>query len=97
MITVTKLRTTLLILISHNHSPIKTNKGYTRFKKLKYPKFDGDILYYQELQRRWRLEVVPEWKPVQLELAALREALTATAKAKIKDFMSVDKAWKIID
>ena len=39
--------------------------------------------------------MVPEQKPVKLELAALREAPTVNAKAKIKEVMSVDKAWKI--
>ena len=69
----------------------------TGFEKLKYLKFDRNILSYQEFRRRWRLKVVPERKPAQLELAALREALTATAKAKITEVMSIKEALCILN
>ena len=55
----------------------------TGFKKLTLPSFNGNILNYMEFKRRWRLEVVPERRPVAMELAALREVLPSSAKAKI--------------
>ena len=43
------------------------------------------------------LEVLPESMPVQLELAALSEALPTTAKARITKLMSLKEAWHILD
>merc|ERR1711867_86933 len=42
-------------------------------------------------------EVVPERKPVALELAALREAIPVIAKAKITDVSTLSKTWKVLD
>ena len=50
-----------------------------------------------EFKRRWRLEVVPERRPVAMELAALREVLPSSAKAKIIAVTTMLEAWKILD
>ena len=42
------------------------------FRKLAYPSFNGDVLSYLKFKKRWREEVLPERKPVTLELAVLR-------------------------
>ena len=55
----------------------------TGFKKLSLPNFNRDVLNYQQFKRGWNLEVVPEKRPVTMELAALCESLPATARAKI--------------
>ena len=47
---------------------------------------------YQEVKRRWQIEVVPEWRLPALELAALRESVPAIAKAKIIAATSMGKA-----
>ena len=60
----------------------------TGFKKPSLPSFNGDILNYQQFRRRWEVEVVPEKRPAAMELAALREALPAPAKAKRKSRIS---------
>ena len=44
------------------------------FRKLAYPSFNGDVLSYLEFKKRWREEVLPERKPVALELSTLSEA-----------------------
>ena len=67
------------------------------FRKLSYPSFNGDVLSYLEFKKRWREEVVPERKPVPLELAALREAVPVLAKAKITHVSTMHEAWKILD
>ena len=59
--------------------------------------FNGDILNYLEFKKRWKEEVVPERKPVALELAALREAVPAIAKGKIVEISTVTEAWKLLD
>ena len=41
------------------------------FRKLSYPSFNGDVLSYLEFKKRWKDEVVPERKPISLELAVL--------------------------
>ena len=53
------------------------------FRKLAYPSFNGDILNYLEFKKCRKEEVVPEQKPVTLELAALREAVPIIAKGKL--------------
>ena len=50
-----------------------------------------------EFKKRWVAEVVPERKPPALELAALRDAVPALAKAKITDISTMSDAWKILD
>ena len=50
------------------------------FRKLAYPTFNGDILNYLEFKKQWRNEVVPEWKPAALELAALRDSIPVEPK-----------------
>ncbi len=67
------------------------------FKKLAYPHFNGDVLNYLELNKRWAAEVVPERKPPATELVALRDSIPATAKAKIADVTTMVKAWKLLD
>merc|ERR1711942_336975 len=67
------------------------------FRKLPYPSFNGDVLSYLEFKKRWYDEVVPERKPVTLELAALREAVPAITKAKITDVSTLSEAWKVLD
>merc|ERR1712055_523541 len=69
----------------------------TGFRKLSYPSFNGDVLNYLEFRKRWKEEVVPERKPVALELAALREAVPVIAKAKITDVSTLSEAWKVLD
>merc|ERR1712055_1166611 len=68
----------------------------TGFRKLEYPKFNGDCLNYLEFRKRWREEVLPERKPISLELAAIREAVPVLAKAKLSDISTVTEAWKIL-
>ena len=67
------------------------------FRKLAYSSFNGDILNYLEFKKRWKEDVVPERKPVTLELAALREAVPVIAKGKIIDVSTLTDAWKLID
>ena len=67
------------------------------FKKLCYPHFNGDVLCYQEFKRRWQIDVAPERRPPALELAALRESVSAIAKAKIIAATSMGEAWKLLD
>ena len=67
------------------------------FKKLSYPSFNGDVLCYQEFRRRWHIEVIPERRPPALELAALRESVSAIAKAKIIACTTMGEAWKLLD
>ena len=67
------------------------------FRKLAYPSFNGDVLSYLEFKKRWMNEVVPERKPVALELAVLREVVPVFAKAKIIDVSTLNEAWKILD
>merc|ERR1712030_92491 len=69
----------------------------TGFRKLSYPSFNRDVLSYLKFKKRWHDEVVPERKPVALELAALREAVPVIAKAKITDVSIVMEAWKVLD
>ena len=66
----------------------------TRFKKLSYPNFNGDVLNYFEFKKSWSGEVVPERKPAALDLAALRESIPAVAKAKITDVYMMEEVWK---
>ena len=61
------------------------------------PNFNGNVLNYMEFKRRWKLEVVPEKRPVAMELAALRKALPALAKAKIVAVTTMAEAWKLLD
>ena len=67
------------------------------FRKLAYPHFNGDILNYLEFKKRWKDEVVPERRPVTLELVALKEAVLPIAKGKIVDVSTVSEAWKLLD
>ena len=67
------------------------------FKKLSYPHFNGDILNYLEFKKQWAAEVVPERKPQAIELVALRDSIPASAKAKIADVTTMDKAWRMLD
>ena len=67
------------------------------FRKLAYPNFNGDILNYLEFKKCWKEEVVPEQKPVTLELAALREAVPVIAKGKIIYVSTLTEAWKLLD
>ena len=67
------------------------------FRKLAYPSFNGNILNYLKFKKRWKEEVVPERKPVALELAALREAVPVIAKGKIIDVSNLTDAWKLLD
>ena len=67
------------------------------FRKLAYPSFIGDILNYLKFKKRWKEEVVPERKPVTLELAALREAVSVIAKGKIIYVSTLTGAWKLLD
>ena len=41
--------------------------------------------------------MVPERKPVALELAALRESIPVIAKGKIVDIDTLTEAWKLLD
>ena len=41
--------------------------------------------------------MIPERRPAALELAALREAIPAVAKAKIVDADSLQDAWKLLN
>merc|ERR1711942_523932 len=41
------------------------------FRKLSYPSFNGDVLSYLKFKKKWKDEVVPERKPVPLELLQL--------------------------
>ena len=67
------------------------------FRKLAYPSFNGNILNYLEFRKRWKEEVVPERKPIALELAPLREAVPVIAKGKLIDVSNLTDVWKLID
>ena len=67
------------------------------FRKLAYPSFNGDILNYLEFKKPLKEEVAPEQKPVTLELAALREAVSVIAKGKIINVSTLIEAWKLLD
>ena len=67
------------------------------FRKLPYPNFNYDILNYLEFKKRWKEEVVPEWKPATLELAAIREAVPVIAKGKIINVSTLTEVWKLLD
>ena len=67
------------------------------FKKFSYPHFNGDVLNYLEFKKHWKEEVVPERKPVALQLAALRESIPVIAKGKIVYVDTVTEAWKLLD
>ena len=41
--------------------------------------------------------MIPERRPAALELAALREAIPAVARAKLVDVDSLKDAWKVLD
>ena len=66
-------------------------------RKLACPNFNGDILNYLKFKKHWKEEVVPERKPVTLELAALREAVPVIAKGKLIDISNLTDAWKLLD
>ena len=88
--------TDLLIKASKEISKRKaaTQSG---FKKLAYPHFNGDVIHYLEFKKHWAAEVVPERKPVALELVALRYFIPALAKAKIAEVTTMVEAWKLLD
>ena len=62
------------------------------FRKLAYPNFNGDIINNLEFKKCWKEEVVPERKPITLELAALREAVPVIAKGKLVDVSNLTDA-----
>ena len=86
-------------LLIRAYNEVADRKASTQpgFKKLSYPSFNGDVLCYQEFKRRWRIEVVPEWRLPALELAALKESVPAIAKAKIIASTSMGEAWKLLN
>ena len=47
--------------------------------------------------KKWIAEVVQDRKPPVLELAALRDAVPALAKANITDISTLSDTWKILD
>ena len=88
----TKYRIQDLLIRAYDEVADRKASTQSGFKKLSYPHFNGDVLCYQEFKRRWRIEVIPEWRPPALELAALRESVPAIAKAKIIASTSMGKA-----
>ena len=92
----TKYRIQDLLIRAYNEVADRKASTQSGFKKLSYPSFNGDVLCYQEFKRRWHIEVVPERRPPALELAALRESVSAIAKAKIIASTSMGKAWKLL-
>ena len=67
------------------------------FMKLSYPSFNSDILNYLEFKKRWKEEVVPERKPIALELPALSEAVPVITKGKLIYIFNLTNAWKLLD
>ena len=67
------------------------------FRMFAYPNFNGDILNYLEFKKHWKEEVVPERKPIALELAALREAVSVIAKGKLIDVSNITDVWMLLD
>merc|ERR1712030_293438 len=94
---VTEIRIEDLLIKASKEVAERKAATQSGFKKLSYPSFNGDVLNYLEFKKRWKDEVVPERKPVVLELAALREAVPVIAKAKITDVSTVTEAWKVLD
>ena len=45
----------------------------------------------------WKEEVVPEWKSIALELAAVREAVPVITKGKLIDISNLTDTWKFLD
>ena len=62
------------------------------FRKLAYPNINGDILKYLEFKKLWKEEGVPKRKPITLELAALREAVSVIDKGKLIDVSNLTDA-----
>ena len=67
------------------------------FQKMNYTHFNQEILNYKEFKRRWDMEVFPERKPEQLELAALKESESTLVKNKLSDCITLQEAWNIQD
>ena len=88
--------TDLLIKASKDISERKaaTQSG---FKKLAYPHFNGDGINYLEFKKHWAAEVLPERKPIALELVTLRDSIPALAKAKIAEVTTMVKSGKLLD
>ena len=63
------------------------------FRKFAYPNFIGDILNYLKFMKGWKEEVVPEWKSIALELAAVREAVPVITKGKLIDISNLTDTW----
>ena len=93
----TKIRIEDLIIRASKEVSEWKSATQTGFRKLSYPKFNGDVLNFLEFKKRWSAEVVPERKPVALELAALREYVPAIVKAKMTDVSTMEEAWKLLE
>ena len=91
----TEVRTEDLLISASKELTERKSATQSGFRKLAYPNFNGDILNYLKFKKCWKEEVVPERKPIALELAALREAVPVIAKGKLVDVSSLTDAWKL--
>ena len=93
----TKYRIQDLMIRAYDEVSDRKASTQSGFKKLSYPHFNSDVLCYQEFKRRWQIEVVPGQRPLALELAALRESISAIANSKIITSTSMGEAWKLLN
>ena len=93
----TKIRIKDLLIKASKEVAERKSATQLGFRKLAYPSFNGDILNYLKFKKCWKEEVVPEWKPVALELAALRQVVPVIATGNIINVSNLTDNWKLID
>ena len=60
-----------LLIIARKQVTDRKVSTQTRFRRLSYPSFNGEILSYLEFKKKLIVEVVPERKPPALKLPTL--------------------------
>ena len=57
----TEIRIEDLVIQASKEVPKQKSATKTALKKLSYPSFNGDVLNFLKLIKRWTAEVTPEW------------------------------------